>query len=224
VTTRRPHLRFAVPSVVLAALLVVPGVAQAAAVAIWHQGSLGTDGQTMIDTSHSSPPNDGTATDVVVTAAGFHGYAYKFNGTSSNVSVADAPTLNPGTSPISMTLHVKFRRRPGSGEYDLITKGASTEPYYKAEIGPRGKAACAFKGTRSEAVVRGAVALNDRAWHTIVCSKTSQVISVTVDGTTRSNNVRVGGITNAAGLSVGATAAGGSYYRGSMDEVTIRIG
>jgi concanavalin A-like lectin/glucanase superfamily protein len=205
-------------------LLMLTGEASAATrVAIWHMGSLGADGHTMVDTSHSSPPNDGAATDIAITA-GFDGYGYGFNGTSSSVDVPDAASLDPGSQPISITLHVKFRSRPRSGAYDLISKGAAGGASYDVRISSKGKAVCAFTGSHRGGIIRGASALNDRHWHTIVCAKSTRLISITGDGVTRSTNVRVGAISNDQPLSVGAKSSGGSEYRGKMDEVTIRVG
>jgi hypothetical protein len=205
-------------------LLMLPGAASAATrVAIWHMGSLGADGQTMVDTSHSSPPNDGAATDITVTS-GSDGYGFGFNGSSSSVAVPDAASLDPGSQPISITLHVRFRGRPRSGVYDLINKGPASNPSYNVQINSKGRVVCAFRGTNRGAALRSASALGDRHWHTIVCAKATRLISITVDGVTRSLNVREGAISNDQSLSVGAKSGGGSEYKGKMDEVTIRVG
>jgi Concanavalin A-like lectin/glucanases superfamily len=192
-------------------------------IAIWHMGDLGGDRHTMRDTSPSVPSNDGTTTDIKV-VNGWDGYAYKFNGTTSRVVVPDHASLDPGSQPMQITVHVKFRAKPISGVYALITKGGGNTPGYRAMIGCKGKAVCSFTGSLRTASVHGANALADRHWHTIVCIKRGRSISVSVDGATTSSSVRVGPVANARRLFVGAGASGGSKYRGLMDEVNIRVG
>jgi hypothetical protein len=192
-------------------------------VAIWHMGTLTQDRQTMRDTSASDPSNDGTATDVEI-VAGWDGYGYRFNGTTSRVVVPDNPSLDPGKRPIQITTHVKFGARPLSGAYALVTTGGGKTPYYKALISPKGKAVCSFAGGLRKASVHGASALADQQWHTIVCAKAGKSISVTVDGITTSAQVRVGAISNARRLFVGSGPRGRGTYEGVMDEVNIRVG
>jgi concanavalin A-like lectin/glucanase superfamily protein len=210
---------------VIGFVLTLPVEANAAGkrIAIWHMGDLGADRHTMRDTSPSVPSNDGTTTDIKI-VNGWDGYAYKFNGTTSRVVVPDHASLDPGKQAIQITAHVKFRARPLSGVYALVTKGGGQTPYYKMLISSKGKAVCSFRGGLRSASVHGASSLADQEWHTIVCGKRGRSISVSVDGATTSASVRVGAIANARRLFVGAGAGGGSKYRGVMDEVNIRIG
>jgi hypothetical protein len=222
---RKLSLRVLGAVLVTGVLVAIPVIADAASVrvAIWHMGTLTLDRHTMGDTSISVPSNDGTTTDIKV-VRGFDGYAYKFNGTSSRVVVPDHASLDPASKPFSITLHAKFRARPVSGVYNLLSKGGGKTRFYKAVISQKGKAVCSFKGGLRIASVHGASSLADKRWHTIVCAKAGSKISITVDGATTSANVRVGSISNARRLFVGAGASGGSKYRGVMDEVTIRAG
>lgn len=218
-------LRFAAfPALVIAFVMMSASIGNAAtAVAIWHMGSLGADGHTMHDAS--SAGNHGTTTDVTVSTSGFDGYSYSFNGTSSKVTVPDAPSLDPGSNPLTVILRVNFTAVPaGSGDYDLIQKGRATRPFYRVEIRPSGSAACLFRGSAGHSSVTLADPLNDGAWHTIRCEKASGSISITVDGTTRSKNATIGAISNAKALTVGSKLAGGDKYQGLLDEVTIKIG
>jgi hypothetical protein len=222
---RKSLLRVLGAVLVTGLLVALPVIAEAASVrvAIWHMGTLTPDRHTMRDTSISVPSNDGTTTGIKV-VRGFDGYGYKFNGTTSRVVVPDHASLDPTTKPLSITLHAKFRARPVSGVYNLLSKGGGATRFYKAVISQKGKAVCSFKGGRRLASVHGSSSLADKRWHTIVCAKTGSTISITVDGTTTSANVRVGSIFNARRLFVGVGAGGGSKYRGVMDEVTIRVG
>jgi len=221
----RKILRRATGALLVSVLLAVPIPANAASVrvAIWHMGTLTPDRHTMRDTSTSVPSNNGTTTDVRVVTA-WDGYGYKFNGTSSRVVVPDHASLDPGRKPFAITLHVKFRARPISGVYNLISKGTGKAFFYKVLIGSQGKAVCAFHGSLRTAAVHGGASLADRTWHTIVCAKAGRSISVTVDGVTTSSTVRVGAISNAGRLFVGAGPSGGSKYKGAMDEANIRVG
>jgi hypothetical protein len=93
---------------------------------------------------------------------------------------------------MQITVHVKFRAKPISNVYALITKGGGNTPGYRVMVGSKGKAVCSFTGSLRTASVHGANALADRHWHTIVCIKRGRSISVSVDGATTSSSVRVG--------------------------------
>ena len=57
---------------------------------------------------------------------------------------------------------------------------------FKVELFPHGKikaqAQCIFIGTTTRITVHAGPSLNDGNWHTIVCHKTSDQVTLTVDG------------------------------------------
>ena len=175
--------------------------------ALWHMDE--TSGTTAFDSSGNN--NNGALTSVALSSPGFDGTgrAYSFNGTSSKVLVPDSASLNPGSSSISVTVHVKFTVKPppGVGDYDLVRKGKSI--YYKIEITNLGKARCQFHGsTASRGLVFGPD-LSNGVWHTITCTKTGTQIIGVVDGTiTASRTVTIGSISNTTSLSLGGKCRG----------------
>ena len=72
--------------------------------------------------------------------------------------------------------------------------------------------------------------LNDGAWHTIVCTKTSSQVSLTVDGkVVGTRAITIGAITHKSRtpFSIGykPTSGGGAdFYHGSMRNASVSIG
>jgi hypothetical protein len=94
-------------------------------VALWHMNE--TSGTAMVDSSGNN--NDGTIVDVTLGMPGHSGTAYGFNGTSSYVTVPDAPSLNPGTSKFPFGAWVNLSTPPAVGtDYDILRKGYSGTP------------------------------------------------------------------------------------------------
>jgi hypothetical protein len=204
------------------AIQATPAQAQSAA-GTWHMDE--TSGTTAFDSSGNG--NNGALTAVSFVSPGFDGTggAYSFNGTSSKVLIPNSASLNPGTSNVSVTVHVEFTViPPGSGDYDLLRKGKSI--YYKIEIATSGQARCQFHGSTDGRGLVFGPNLADGRWHTITCMKTSTGITGVVDGTyTKSKTVTIGSITNTVALSLGGKAEGNEdQYRGVMDEVNIAVG
>ena len=191
---------------------------------LWYMDE--TSGTTATDSS--SNHNDGTLHDVGFVTPGYNGSggAYSFNGTSSQVIVPNSSSLSPGSSDISISVHVNFTVKPSStvGDYDVVRKGKGSQ-YYKIEILGSGKAFCSFHGSSNNGSVTISPVLDDGKWHTITCKKTSGSVSGTVDGKTTSKNVTIGSISNSASLVFSGKASGsGDFYNGLMDEVSISVG
>lgn len=198
-------------------------------VALWHMDG---SGNTMAD---SSGGHTGTLIGGVVTGApGFRNTAYAFNGSSSYVSVPSAIDLSPGPANITITIRLKtepLAPPPSSPDWDLIRKGYFTSPggQYKVEYQPGGFASCGFNdsaGRSSELFqpkVPPSLPLNDGAWHTVQCRKTSSTIALTVDGMTFSQSVNLGSIDNTDPVVIGARP-GSEFFKGWLDEASITLG
>jgi hypothetical protein len=207
------------------------GTAQAATgtVALWKMNE--TSGATMHDSATGGTvQDDGTLTNVTVGQPSISGHAYRFNGPAlSYVRVPSSPDLNPDSSNFVFSVMVNFTQNPSAsvGDYDLLRKGLSTTPGgdYKAEISQAGKATCEWKGSSATKELIGGSALNDGAWHTITCTKTSSKVVLRVDGTVRASaTVTIGTISNSADLLLGAKATtGGDQYQGLMDQAKITL-
>ena len=209
--------------------LALPAAAAGTLVAQWHMDE--TSGTTMVDSSGAG--NNGVLTDVALGQPGFSGGAYGFNGVDSSVTVPDSPSLDPGADDITFTVHVTFSAIPAT-DYDVLRKGLSTSSGgdYKVEIlkkksGTEAWASCFFGGSAAGKGVTFRQNLADSQWHTITCAKTSDAISVTVDGRTTTKSVTIGSISNSSPLWLGAKFKGTTpkdRYQGLMDEVSIQIG
>ena len=202
-------------------LIQTPASATPTVVGLWHMDEI--LGTTATDASGNG--HDGVNTNIAFVAPGFDGTggAYSFNG-SSRVFILDSPGLNPGAQDITLTAHVMTSTLPGSvGDYDLIRK--AKDQTYKMEIAGTGTGFCKFKGTSGGSSVKGGPNVVDGLWHTIVCTKTSTQISLTVDGiTVATKTVTLGSISPPIDLYLGRKPDGTDAYTGLMDEVSITIG
>jgi len=214
---------------VLAGVMAAPVEAQAATVALWHMNE--TSGTAMLDSAGS---NAGTPKNVTVAVPGWSGTAYRFNGTSSYVSVPSSAALSPGKAPIVFTAHVRYTVTPPRGkttDYDVIRKGTASDSaqFYKLEIRPDNRAVCRFVGSNTTStglLVHAGPVLNDGKWHTLTCTKTDTSITLAVDGTAHSKSGTVGSISNSGPLVLGAKNGRKftDFYHGDLDEVSVSIG
>ena len=200
--------------------VVQSGSTQSGLVALWHMDE--TSGSVMHDSVAS---HDGSLNSVALGQPGYLGTAFGFNGTSSYVSVPSSSDLNPGSSNITITIHLKTTSAPATPDWDLIRKGKSTTTggEFKMEYQPSGQASCGFKGSVDHSELIAGPALNDGKWHTVQCVETSSTIKVVVDGQTFSKAATVGSIANDAPVVIGAHP-GSEFFNGSLDEASIQIG
>jgi hypothetical protein len=189
---------------------------------------------TMLD-SGSPTQTSGIWEHIVAGVAGVTGTAYRFNGSSSRIVVNDDPSLDPGSAPFSVTVHVRFTEIPTAeigGDFDLIRKGlgSTSGGDWKVEIVPTSNGQqtmglCHVQGSAGVAEAKGAPStLDDGTWHELSCSKDDDGVTLTVDGTSYVTDDVVGSIANSAPLTVGAKSIGGDWYDGDMDDVSLQIG
>lgn len=189
---------------------------------LWHMD----DASVMKDASGNG--NDGDPEAITLSSPGFggSGSAYAFNGTSSHVIVAHDDSLTPGTANVSMTVRVKFSTLPDDtvGDYDLLRKKQGAVQY-KMEILRGGRPYCIFGGDAGKKGLIMRRNLADAVWHTITCAKTSNTISMTVDGATKARTVTIGAISPTTNVIIGGKeGTSGDWYAGLMDEVSVTIG
>jgi hypothetical protein len=155
------------------------------------------------------------------------GSGYVFNGVSSAVTVADSPSLDPGTNDFEFGVTVRTTLPKAGTDYDLLRKGlASTAGgEYKMEIlnvNGVAKAMCLVKDAKSHVGrVQWAPSggLNLAAQHTIVCRKTSTGVTLVLDGTSRTKTVSagLGSVANDGPLFLGTRSkSGGDRFDGEM--------
>jgi hypothetical protein len=208
-------------------------------VADWEMNE-GPGATTMVDSSGGGI--NGSIGDHVTTgytyagATGYHWSYVKPNQPPADperlVTVSDG-RLNPGSSVYSVT--VRFRTTVNFG--NIIQKGQSGTAggYWKWQI-PSGKLSCLFRGvvngsTVSKSVNSGTNLLNDGAWHTVTCTRTTTGVTMTIDGSiTRRATGWSGTISNTKPLAIGGklncdqSTITCDYFVGDVDYVKITTG
>jgi hypothetical protein len=193
-----------------------------APVATWHMDE--TSGTTMRDSTSAAGTSNGTTHSVQLGVAGKLGTAYKFNGTSSYVSVPSSG-LNPYSAPVKVTINLKTTNLPSSGDWDLIRKGyyTTTGGEFKVELMASGRALCGFKGSSGYAELEAGPNLANGAWHSVTCIKESSSIQLRVDGQSYTKTATIGSISNTQQVIIGAYP-GSEFFQGSLDEASISLG
>jgi hypothetical protein len=222
-SVRRTLRQLTIVAFATAALVWFAGSAHAAVTvrALWNM-----DGQpTMVDSAGGD--NNGTASKIKLS-----GDAYVFNGTSSYATAHDKANLDPGAAPAKLTARVSLTKAPRVGQtFDIVRKGTAPTPggYYKIEIMRSSTglaiAACRFRdGSGRTADAFGTAGLAGRGFVTITCTKTASRVTVSAGGRTDTAANKVGTISNAAPVYIGAKGDGTDWFPGRIDFVKIEIG
>jgi Laminin G domain len=232
--------RTLVASAALAAALTLAAPARAAIdrpVAVWQMNEA-AGAQTMVDSSGNGI--NGTIGDDVLagTALSGGGTGYRFPFVQPNqppanpehlVRVAHRAALNPGTR--AYAVEVRMRTTQSFG--NLIQKGqaGTAGGYFKLQQ-PNGKISCLFRGSAgSSTASSGSVRVNDGAWHTVRCERTSSSVVMTVDGVVTGRNTNpTGSIANNKPLAIGGKLncdqvnTTCDYFVGDIDYVKLQTG
>ena len=209
----------------LGSLLALPAAASGAAtVSFWHMDE--RSGSTMVDSVNHF---NGALSNVGINVPAVFSPGYRFNGSSSVVTVPHTSWHNvPSNTTFTVTAYVRFPAIPTTsvGDFDLIRKGLSSTSggHWKMEIFGNGKGYCQFRGSSGTATINTGPVLADDRWHGIQCIKRNSSVSLVVDGVSYTTTKTVGAINNSARLTVGAKSTGGDWYKGIMDEVSIKLG
>jgi Laminin G domain len=196
--------------------------------------------KTMLDSSGNGI-NGSIGNDVVVGATynGATGYRWPFT----------SPT-NPPAKPGRLVLVSDSRLNPGSGDYavslryrtnqhfgNIVQKGqrGATGGYFKLE-NPNGILTCVFRGKSSSGtwlrkVVTSGTPLSDNQWHTARCERTSNALTLTIDGSVKGTAKGSSGtITNTRPLSIAGKyncdniSTTCDYFTGDIDWIKIETG
>ncbi len=219
----------------LAAVLVV-GVAfvapaSAATLADWEMNE-GPGAHTMID----SGPNHyngtiGSGLQTGVSVMGATGYRWAFVSPTAPpakperlVQVANHSSLNPGTGNYTVTIRYRTTQHFGN----MVQKGqAGSSGYWKIE-NPNGRIKCLMKGSSKSASVQSPAVLSDGNWHTAVCARTSNKLTLSVDGqVVKTASGSLGTISNSRPITVAGKlqcdqiTTTCDYYTGDIDYIKI---
>jgi hypothetical protein len=144
------------------------------------------------------------------------------------VTVADSPSLDPGTRDYAVTVRFLTTYRFGN----IVQKGQSTVAggSFKVQV-PNGVAQCFFRGSAGQLGVSSGRALNDGRWHTVRCERTATRVTMTVDGVVAARRSgATGTISNSWPLTIGGkprcdqVTVTCDYYPGYVDYVEIDAG
>lgn len=203
-----------------------PAAAATVTVASWHMEE-STGATTMVDSSGNNN-NGSISREVKVGQPGYSGKGYGFAG-AGLVTVPSSTSLNPSSSPFSVSLRFKSSTRPSSsvGDYDLVRKGliSTSGGDWKMEILQSGKVYCHFRGSSGSVNLTGSTNVVNGQWHLLECRTTTSGTQLRVDGTTQaSSSARPGTISSSAALTVGAKNSSEDQTTGVLDEVRLTKG
>ena len=223
----RRVLLIAVTATAGATMLSAP--AGAASIVAYYHLNEGAGSDSARDSSTHN--NDGDINGAHPGATGYRGTSYRFD-VPSNVSVRSSSSLNPGSSPMTISLWLRSTG-PVNGSPNVLQKGRSTVNggNYKLEIEKRsggGIARCHFRGSSGQGDVVGGPNVIDGRWHHIECIRQRDSVSLQVDdGHLFTDNGATGGISNSSPLTFGAksgASAGDDQFVGWLDEIKITVG
>jgi len=224
-------------SVALAGVLALASPANAAfeqAVGAWQMNE--PAGSRSLQDSSANQIDGVIGTDVltgIALSGGGTGYRFPFvrpNQPPANpqrlVQVPHDNRLNPGTGNFA----VELRMRTTNSFGNVIQKGQAGSPggYWKFQQ-PSGKISCLFRGSAgSSTASSGTVRVNDGAWHTVRCERTSSSVVMTVDGAVTGRNRNATGtiantrpVTIAGKLNCDQVEITCDYFAGDIDYVRI---
>ena len=219
------------------AVALAPAAAASTPVASWEMND-SAGASTMADSSGNGLNGSvGSTVKTGVHVLGAVGFRFPFAGHSTldpgrlvtvPLSASLNSPLNPGDSDFAITWRMRTMQPFGN----IIQKGQSATPggYFKIQA-PNGIVQCLFRGAGGSRAVGSGRKLNDGAWHTITCERSSTGVTMTVDGgAPRSINGPTGTISNRFPLSIGGkvscnqTTVSCDYYVGDLDYVRIATG
>jgi hypothetical protein len=204
-------------------------------VAIWPMNEP-ADARVMLDsTGHQLNGRIGRDVRTQVTVGGAIGYRFAWLAPDTPpphrehlVVVPADDRLNPGTRDYAVTIRLRTTYQFGN----IIQKGQATVPggYFKFQI-PNGILQCLFRGSAGSLMVSSPRALDDGRWHTVRCERTSNRVTLTVDGRLAARRTgATGRIANSWPLTIGGKISCDQvdvtcdYYPGYLDRVEIDAG
>lgn len=144
-------------------------------------------------------------------------------------TIADSAAVDPGAGAYSV--EVRYRTLEADGA-NLVQKGQATSPggQFKIQV-PEGNPQCYYKGSLGKVGATSLTRINDGAWHTLRCARTSDTVSLYVDGVLRKRNTGpIGTIDNAYPMTIGGKSVCDmvkvqcDYFGGTIDYITITKG
>jgi glucose/arabinose dehydrogenase/PKD repeat protein len=163
--------------------------------------------------------NNGSLTGTTWATNGKYGKALNFNGSSSRVTIADAPSLHLANA---MTLEAwVYPTVVNSGWRDILYKG--NDNYYLSATttsSSRPAGGGIIGGSYSE--VFGTAALPANSWAHLAVTYDGAALRLYVNGTQVSTTAKTGGIaTSTNPLTIGSDPIYGQYFQGMIDDIRV---
>ena len=214
--------------------LAVAAPASAATLADWEMNE-GSGATTMIDSSGHVNGTIGSAVRTGVSVMGATVYRWPFASPTApppkpeRIVQANSNSLNPGSGTYTVSLRYRTTQHFGN----IVQKGqaGSAGGYFKVE-NPHGQINCVFRGVVSGKLVRKAVTspavLSDGKFHVATCTRTSNALTLTIDGSVVDTaHGSTGNISNTRPVTIGGKLncdqikTTCDYYTGDIDWVKL---
>jgi len=214
--------------------LAVAAPASAATLADWEMNE-GSGATTMIDSSGHVNGTIGSAVKTGVSVMGATVYRWPFASPTApppkpeRIVQANSNSLNPGSGTYTVSLRYRTTQHFGN----IVQKGqaGSAGGYFKVE-NPHGQINCVFRGVVSGKLVRKAVTspavLSDGNFHVATCTRTSNALTLTIDGSVVDTaHGSTGNISNTRPVTIGGKLncdqikTTCDYYTGDIDWVKL---
>jgi hypothetical protein len=214
--------------------LAVAAPASAATLADWEMNE-GSGATTMIDSSGHVNGTIGSAVKTGVSVMGATVYRWPFASPTApppkpeRIVQANSSSLNPGSGTYTVSLRYRTTQHFGN----IVQKGqaGSAGGYFKVE-NPHGQINCVFRGVVSGKLVRKAVTspavLSDGKFHVATCTRTSNALTLTIDGSVVDTaHGSTGNISNTRPVTIGGKLncdqikTTCDYYTGDIDWVKL---
>ncbi|HET7661257.1 MAG TPA: LamG domain-containing protein [Oryzihumus sp.] len=193
---------------------------------------------TFADWEMNDPPSSSTVSDsgpnhldgAIKGGANPDGDTLTFDGKSGSVTVKGATKVPIGSKPVTVSARLKFANVPGTdvGDYDIVR--ATPGGTFRLEVVARknrtiAQALCFFNGSSAKANLVAGPDLADNEWHTVVCKKTDNAVTLTVDGNqVGTKSVKIGTVTLTKEPLYIGSKPGGDWYKGQLDWARIDLG
>jgi concanavalin A-like lectin/glucanase superfamily protein len=215
-------------------LLAFAASASAATLADWEMNEP-SGATTMIDSSGHVNGTIGSAVKTGVSVMGATVYRWPFASPTApppkpeRIVQANSNSLNPGSGTYTVSLRYRTTQHFGN----IVQKGqaGSAGGYFKVE-NPHGQINCVFRGVVSGTLVRKAVTspavLSDGNFHVATCTRTSNALTLTIDGSVVDTaHGSTGNISNTRPVTIGGklncdqVKTTCDYYTGDIDWVKL---
>lgn len=146
------------------------------------------------------------------------------------IQVPDNLNLEPGASSTTFTIEMRYRTKEKFG--NIAQKGQATTAGGQWKIqNPQGRPSCLFKGSIRRVATRVPTPINDNLWHVLTCVRTTDRVTVLVDGVeVNHQNGFTGSIDNTWPMTVGGKLdcdqiqVTCDYFSGDIDWIRISKG